>query len=147
MFVEAERKEKEVFVEAREGEGVVAAGAVGSALLFDPAKLRAGPSVEEAARASAALASALVRGVEDALRGGTRRGDEGSNTALRRTKRSSDGALERRATAAAELTRRARRGDAHLAGDAGSLVAMVRGASEVIRRACESAVREASGRE
>ena len=145
MFVEAERKEKES----------APAGAVGSGpSLFDPAKLRAGPSVEEAARASAALASALVRGVEDALRGGTRRGDEGSNTssdAVGRCPTRKDpptGALERVvATAAAELTRRARRGDAHLAGDAGSLVAMVRGASEVIRRACESAVREASGRE
>jgi hypothetical protein len=110
--------------------------------------------VEEAARASAALASALVRGVEDALRGGTRRGDEGSNTAsdaVGRCPTRKDpptGALERVvATAAAELTRRARRGDAHLAGDGGSLVAMVRGASDVIRRACESAVREASGRE
>ena len=155
-FVEAERKEKEVFVEAERKEKESApAGAVGSGpSLFDPAKLRAGPSVEEAARASAALASALVRGVEDALRGGTRRSDEGSNTAsdaVGRCPTRKDpptGALERVvATAAAELTRRARRGDAHLAGDAGSLVAMVRGASEVIRRACESAVREASGRE
>ena len=142
-----ERKEKEVFVEAERKEKESAlAGRSDGPYLFDPAKLRAGPSVEEAARASrrsrprsfAAWRTRFAAGPEEATKVRIRRP---THEKILRRGAGAD------ARPGAELTRRARRGDAHLAGDAGSLVAMVRGASEVIRRACESAVREASGRE